>query len=558
MSIKRHTLGVIALTAAIAVASGCVGGSPFASRDELPEGPSLASRHADTAPTEDARIQAATRATESGGTNPLASATEAISASFNRATQHISDTLTVYEPIVQAPGDPLRLNSRPAELGPDLYNAAAKLAAAKGDFPAAERHFRKALEMDPNNTNAMLGLSRLKHRLGDLPTATRIIEQAARTAPDNPTVFNDLGLGYARQGMVPQAINALTRAVQLRPKSAMYRNNIATVLVEAGRQDEALEHLILAHGEAVASYNLGYLLYRRGDKQAAVPHFRTAVRIDPSLQPARQMLVQLTGSDGSIPLNTQSMHADENDRRAEPPREAADSHRSAGTRNPQSRYNPLADDFKPSPTQMPGASVADAYPAGPAAEAFGESPKGSQNLSSRRTVDDDSFQPMDRPPYTSVDRPPKNSETPPQPRIPLDKSTSGNEDADGGVRHDALKGFRPGSTRNGRLNLNRAGSPTSTNEVRGGAINLNDSPLQIPAVDPLRDGENDSEVFRGNRSIKRPITYNRPASANLPIKRGDKTSRVKRPSECPEPPVPAEVRTRLIRIRPPTLIAPCD
>ena len=65
----------------------------------------------------------------------------------------------------------------------------------------------------------------------------------------------------------------LRQAVKLEPKRKLYRNNLATVLVDMGRTDEAWDELSSVHTPAVAHYNLGYLLY-----QGAVPEVQRFLR----------------------------------------------------------------------------------------------------------------------------------------------------------------------------------------------------------------------------------------------------------------------------------------
>jgi tetratricopeptide (TPR) repeat protein len=76
----------------------------------------------------------------------------------------------------------------------------------------------------------------------------------------------------------------------LSPKNKLYRNNIATVLVEQGRDQEALSHLLAVHEEAAAHYNLGYLFNKKGQQQMAMHEFATALQIDPSMESAQRWL----------------------------------------------------------------------------------------------------------------------------------------------------------------------------------------------------------------------------------------------------------------------------
>jgi len=118
--------------------------------------------------------------------------------------------------------------------------------------------------------------------------------------------LNDLGMIYARQGMFDASLGVLSQAVQIDPANQRYRNNIAIVLIDAGRPDEAFGHLADVHGEAAAHYNLGYLLARRNMNDLAAGHLQQALAMNPQLAPARQLLDSLAASAGYVQQQTTS------------------------------------------------------------------------------------------------------------------------------------------------------------------------------------------------------------------------------------------------------------
>jgi hypothetical protein len=56
----------------------------------------------------------------------------------------------------------------------------------------------------------------------------------------------------------------------------------------------AMDHLVAVHTPAVANYNMAVLLDERGRSDEAVPFLGQAISLDPTMQPAREMLAQLT------------------------------------------------------------------------------------------------------------------------------------------------------------------------------------------------------------------------------------------------------------------------
>ena len=130
-------------------------------------------------------------------------------------------------------------------------------------------------------------------RAGELAAAEQLYRQAIGVDPTSAAAVNDLALCLARQGKLDTSVATLEQAIRMRPDKPLYRNNIATVLVELNRTEEALAHLKAAYGEAAAHHNLGQLFARRGKTGLAIQHLQTAVQLEPSLGPAHQALARL-------------------------------------------------------------------------------------------------------------------------------------------------------------------------------------------------------------------------------------------------------------------------
>jgi predicted Zn-dependent protease len=118
---------------------------------------------------------------------------------------------------------------------------------------------------------------------------------------NDPVVLNDLALCLARAQRHDEAIEQLRSAVALKPDSLLYRNNLAAVLIQSHRADEAVHVLAETHGLAVAHYNVGYLLNQQGEVGAASAHFVRSLQENPSFEPARTMLDRVIPQVGRRP-----------------------------------------------------------------------------------------------------------------------------------------------------------------------------------------------------------------------------------------------------------------
>jgi len=188
--------------------------------------------------------------------------------------------------------DPLSLSTR-SKPSAKLFVALARLQEQENRLSAAAERYEQALKKEPDYPAALLGYARLKERLGHPDEAEKLYQRAAQAHPRDPSVANNMGLFYAKQKQQAKAVSALNQAVRLKPREAKYRHNLALVLVQTGRNEEAFGHLRAVHTEAVAHYNLGYLLRTKGDARAATFHFGQALRADSSMVAAKHWLTQL-------------------------------------------------------------------------------------------------------------------------------------------------------------------------------------------------------------------------------------------------------------------------
>lgn len=193
---------------------------------------------------------------------------------------------------VDPASDPISLATK-AKPSPELYVATARLSEQSGKTAEAEGLYQKALKADSRHAEALVGYARLKDRQGRMDDATRLYRRAAQAHPNNASVHNDLGLCLARQRNFGESMAALERAINLAPKKWLYRNNLAMVLVETGRVDAAVAQLMAVQEEAVAHYNVAYILQKKGDSEAATRHFAMALQKNPSLEEARVWLAKL-------------------------------------------------------------------------------------------------------------------------------------------------------------------------------------------------------------------------------------------------------------------------
>ena len=205
----------------------------------------------------------------------------------------------------------------------------------RGDWVAAERELRRAIELNPGYATARTWYSLLLGGFGRFDEAVResrraweldpfalvpssnhgwalilarrydeAIEQYRRTLElDDGWSMSHVGMGIAfdQKGMHAEAVRALRRAVELRPERPEHRAKLAYVLARAGSADEARQLLREVESEPAqvvavrAAFALGHAYLALGEKDRAFTWLeRTDWRwpqranlYDPALDPVR-------------------------------------------------------------------------------------------------------------------------------------------------------------------------------------------------------------------------------------------------------------------------------
>jgi Tfp pilus assembly protein PilF len=300
-------------------------------------------------------------------TPPAPSMSESISAGFKK----IGKAFTPAESETP-PDDPVALRTK-AKPSCELYVAVARLYADANRLSEAETQYKKALKLKSDYLPALLGYAQVKDQMGLPLEALKLYHQAAKAHPREPSVYNNLAIHYTQRQMYREAVAALEGAVRLSPGEPKYRNNMASLLVEMGRPQEAFNQLRAVHNEAVAHYNLGYLLQKKGQAGMAAQQFALALQVDPSLAEAQQWLARLRGQGpqmmaasqrggppsprggsygppGETRMAARTEPTDNGDNAPLPP-EADDGSAGGHVLNPQTR--PPADQFAPPGYRLP-------------------------------------------------------------------------------------------------------------------------------------------------------------------------------------------------------------
>jgi len=149
-----------------------------------------------------------------------------------------------------------------------------------GDLATARVRYSAAVEADPSNVDALLGLATVGARSGDLPAAASAYRRALALDPRNATAL--AGLAALASDSRPEALEGELRTdLSLHPESAALQLTLGNLYASQSRWADAQAAYFEAHRlqpeNADIAYNLAVSLDHLGQRRPAAAFYRRAL-----------------------------------------------------------------------------------------------------------------------------------------------------------------------------------------------------------------------------------------------------------------------------------------
>jgi predicted O-linked N-acetylglucosamine transferase (SPINDLY family) len=193
-----------------------------------------------------------------------------------------------------------------------------------GRLEQAEQIYRRILQSDPTEPNALHYLGLIAHQRGQHEAAAEQIKQALRSNPAHWSAHNNLGLVLLALGKIDEAVACFQEALRLKPDYAEAHTNLRAALGKVAKAvpwmaqvlDRALHYhqrgqlpqaeqlyqqILQAEPQHVAALHLlGVIAYQMGRHDRAIEYIRDALRLQPDLAEAHSNLGNALKAQGKL------------------------------------------------------------------------------------------------------------------------------------------------------------------------------------------------------------------------------------------------------------------
>jgi cytochrome c-type biogenesis protein CcmH/NrfG len=184
--------------------------------------------------------------------------------------------------------------------GADAFEQKRIMAAASarmGQLATAERLYREALELRPEDTGVTGELGILLVAMNRPAEARDLLESALHADPHNDRTRGALGLVYTVEGRAGEAFEALQTALE----ASFEHAGLVPHLVETAQQLERLGDIAglvgryadFYPGNSDLAYNYAALLFEIGRNEEACDRLETLLLLAPTHKPAQELLERL-------------------------------------------------------------------------------------------------------------------------------------------------------------------------------------------------------------------------------------------------------------------------
>ena len=173
-----------------------------------------------------------------------------------------------------------------------------------GRLNEAESIYKKVLEHQPNQADALHLLGVIEQQRGKHEVSIDMIRKAIQLNPGNGNYYNNLGVALRDAGKAGEAVDAYKKALEINPSYPEAYINMGMALKDQDKPDEAIacyHNLLKINPNAAEAHNsIGLVLKEQGKTDEAIAAYRKALEINPNYAEAHVSIGNALKNQGRI------------------------------------------------------------------------------------------------------------------------------------------------------------------------------------------------------------------------------------------------------------------
>ncbi len=154
----------------------------------------------------------------------------------------------------------------------------------------ARKTFQSAVQREPKNVDAMLGMARTYKLSQDKAKCVEWYQQACKATPKNAGIWGEMGQALDSLKDHDGAIQCYHTATKMDPENKNYSKALGFALAYSGRYEEVLAWLNRCMSPANAHFNLARMMDHNGQKDRANQEYAQVLKLEPTNEQARMAL----------------------------------------------------------------------------------------------------------------------------------------------------------------------------------------------------------------------------------------------------------------------------
>ena len=158
------------------------------------------------------------------------------------------------------------------------------IADGTGQYREAVTEYQRALDLEPGNESAYVGLASAYEHDGKINEAEQTYQRAIEAHPNSPYAYNSLGRFYLRRDQYDKAVQMFEKVIKLAPESYGGYANLGATYNDMDQYDKSIDPLkksISIRPSYAAYVNLGTAYFGLGHFPEAVDAFQEALKLNP-------------------------------------------------------------------------------------------------------------------------------------------------------------------------------------------------------------------------------------------------------------------------------------